>query len=139
VFFCARCGERIEICRNCDYGQKYCPKKDCASLSRLEAKRRYRAAFQSTRCGRRFHAKAQARYRLMCILSKYVGDLKKVTDQASTPVASSATVPLETAILAGEEENDRAEPVPQAQSRVRCAFCGRFCGPFVHRWFGSWL
>jgi len=75
----------------------------------------------------------------MVLTSEGVGDLQKVTDHGSTPAAPSVTVLSETAILAAQEKNDRAAPVPQTKRHVRCAFCGRFCGPFVHRWFGRWL
>jgi Pyruvate/2-oxoacid:ferredoxin oxidoreductase delta subunit len=126
------------ICRHCDHGHCYCPDDDCSELARIEAKRRYRADYQGTHAGRLMHAARQAEYRRR--LARSIGDaeLEKVTDHGSTPTDPSTTMRATTAISA-EEEKSHAKPIATFLNCVRCDFCGRFCGPYVHRWLGRYL
>jgi hypothetical protein len=126
------------ICRACDDGQRYCPDRDCAALNRIEDKRRYRADYQGSHDGRRNHAKAQARYRLRLAVAQLLVGTQVVTDHASTTSPTSTTVPPDSETLSIEEELHRERPTLSTPT-PRCAFCGRFCGPFVHRWFGRLL
>ncbi len=127
-FACLRCSRLVRICASCDFGNRYCPELPCAEEARREAKRRYRADYQRTRKGRRAHARGQQRYRLR--LSE-----QKVTDHPSLPVSLSASVvPVETF----EEDPGDVEFPAHTDGHVHCDFCGRLCGPFVHRWLGRW-
>ena len=56
------CGRNVRLCSDCDRGQRYCPKGDCAQQARAAATRRYRGDYQRTCRGRRLHAAPQARY-----------------------------------------------------------------------------
>jgi hypothetical protein len=139
IFDCARCQRRVVICRTCDDGHRYCPDRECALLARIEAKRRYRADYQDTHAGRRTHAKAQERYRRKVAAAELCVGMQVVTDHPSTTAPPSPTVLPETQTIPHEEEQHRERSIKSPSTLVRCAFCGRFCGPFVHRWFGRLL
>jgi hypothetical protein len=130
LFCCAHCGSWVRVCATCDRGQRYCPDGPCAEEARREAKRRYRADYQRTRKGRRAHARAQACYR-----EKRSLDPQKVTDHPSPLLLASAKL-VATRVL--EEGTADVDPPTVPFDLVCCDFCGRRCGPFIHRWLGRW-
>jgi Na+-translocating ferredoxin:NAD+ oxidoreductase RnfC subunit len=62
LFYCARCGSLVRLCRSCNRGQRYCSKA-CSQAARIELLRETRRRYQQTARGRELHAARQQAYR----------------------------------------------------------------------------
>ena len=96
--------------------------------------RRYRADHQKTHQGALRHAAAQSRYR-----QRFVARLRqKVTDHPSPPLKISPNMSDGKQKATHMEDKENAETPRSPGGTTQCDFCGRSCGPFIHRWLGRW-
>ena len=99
LYFCARCGELVILCRSCDHGNRYCL-DGCAQIRREESIRRARHRYRHTERGRLLHKRDQQLH--------LIRKAAKVRDQGSpAPRVEGKEPPAEAAIpVAGLERSD---------------------------------
>jgi len=135
---CLRCQRVFHLCRDDDRGQVYCDDA-CREAARTAQKRAARAAHQASPEGRDDHRDAMRELRAR----------RRVTDQGSGKVASSATVRSDADTVSmddtssprvlGDDDVDATGVLVTraAAEHVRCAVCGRL-GRLVRFEFLAW-
>ena len=140
LYSCARCGEQVRICSDCDRGNQYCA-GECAQVRRWESRRRAAKRYQSSYRGALRHAARQRGWRSR--------RAQKVTHQGSLPDADPAIVAAnstQTTTEGTHVEPASMPPPPQcllhaavstaparapgrwpAHRRARAEGCCRFC------------
>ena len=150
LYSCARCGEQVRICRDCDRGNRYCA-GECAQIRRRESRHRAGERYQLSYRGASRHAARQRTW--------HSRQAQKVTHQGSLPGAEAAIVaaistqtttegihvdmasmqpsspPHRLPYAALRATSTRAQGHWHAQRRARsaqrCSFCWRVLPPFA--------
>jgi transposase len=68
-FGCAICRTNVEVCRDCDHGNRYCG-EDCAAIARRRACREYERAYRLTEPGKRAARDRQRRWRARRVIDR---------------------------------------------------------------------
>jgi len=112
------CRALFFLCSRCDRGRRYCSDR-CSTRARREQRRRANQRHQRSPEGQMDHRDRQRRYRARKKKESPCRSRPRVTDQASNPTASPASLP--------SESSDARPPL------LRCRICGRvgrFIDPF---------
>ena len=138
ILQCARCCQILRLCRTCYHGNRYCI--ECATLARVDSKRRARTRYQKTPNGKEQHRIAQQRCRRRKedrteVLQPAVeGNL--TNDSLSDVMDQSMPLEAEDPVISPPIENRLSQwqhtlvPAPQT---IVCDLCAAPCGFFALR------
>ncbi len=120
ILKCGWCGILVVLCRECDYGNKYCS-ENCSKKARKRTLKAAGARYQSSFEGARKHAARQAAYEQR--------RAEKLTQQSFQGEKSPAIV--------GQVEQASQAPAIELEmpkTPLQCNSCGLRCVFVVRRW-----